>query len=53
MMKTLSQTETSVLQGLLNWGEEIISRRAASMKPKHRASRIAARVAETGNPAGA
>jgi hypothetical protein len=51
-MKTLSHTETSALQALLSWSEDLIARIAASMKPKHRAGRIAAVVAESGNPSG-
>ena len=52
-MKTLSHTETSALQTLLNWAEDLVARAAASMRPKHRASQVAAAVAESGNPAGA
>jgi hypothetical protein len=52
-MKTLSHTESSALQALLNWGEGLVSRAVASMKPKHRTHQIAAVVAESGNPAGA
>jgi hypothetical protein len=52
-MKTLSHTETSSLQALLSWSEDLITRVTASMKPKHRAGQIAAIVAESGNPSGA
>jgi hypothetical protein len=52
-MKALSHTETSSLRTPLSWTENLISRVAASMKPKHRAGRIAAVVAESGNPSGA
>jgi hypothetical protein len=51
-MKTLSHTETSALQVLLNWGENLVARAATSMRPKHRASQIAATVAESGSPSG-
>jgi len=52
-MKTLSHTGTSALQMLLSWGEALISRAAVSVKPEHRADRIAAVVAESNNPSGA
>jgi hypothetical protein len=52
-MKTLSHTETSDLQARLSWSEELMTRVAASMKPKHRAGEVAAAVAESGNPSGA
>jgi hypothetical protein len=52
-MENFSHTETSAFQTLLNWGEDLIARSAASMKPKHRAGQIAAVVAESGNPSGA
>ena len=51
-MKTLSQTEASFPQTLLNWGVDLVSRAAASIKPKHRADQIAAEVAASGNPSG-
>jgi hypothetical protein len=52
-MKTLSQTEASFSQALLNWSADLVLRAAASMKPKHRAGQIAAEVAASGNPSGA
>jgi hypothetical protein len=52
-MKTLSHTETSALQLLLNRGENLVSRAAAAIKPKLRADQVAASVAESGNPPGA
>jgi hypothetical protein len=52
-MKTLSHMEASTLQMLLNWGEDLVLRAAASMRPEHRADRIAALVAESNNPSGA
>ena len=51
-MKALSHTQASALQILLSWSADLVSRAAASMKPKHRAGQIAAVVAETGNPSG-
>jgi hypothetical protein len=51
-MKTLSQTEASFSQALLNWGADLVSRAAASIRPKHRADQIAAEVAASGNPSG-
>ena len=50
-MRTFPHTETSALQALLNRSEDLLVRTAASIK--HRASQIAAQVAESGNPAGA
>jgi hypothetical protein len=52
-MKTLSHTETSTLQVLLSWGEDLVARAVASMKPTHSAGQVAAAVAESGNPSGA
>jgi hypothetical protein len=52
-MKTLSQTQTSFLQLLLSRAEERIARTIVAIKPKHRAGRIAADVAASGNPSGA
>jgi hypothetical protein len=52
-MKALSHTQPSALQVLLNRGADMISRAAASMKPKHRADQIAAIVAASNNPSGA
>jgi len=52
-MKALSQPQTSTLHVLLNWGADLISRAAASMKPQHRADQIAAIVAASNNPSGA
>jgi hypothetical protein len=52
-MKTLSHREASALQMLLRWSEGVVSCAAASMRPKHRAERIAAVVAESNNPSGA
>ena len=51
-MKTLSQTETSSLQLLLNWAADRISRTMAAIKPKHRAAQIAPDIAVNGNPSG-
>jgi hypothetical protein len=52
-MKTLSHTQDSSLQMLLKWGESLVSRTEAPIKPKHRAERIAALVAESNSPSGA
>jgi hypothetical protein len=52
MMRTLSHTETSALQALLNWSADLLSRAAAAKKPRHRADQIAAAVAESGHPSG-
>ena len=53
-MKTLSHTETSVLQVLSSRSEDHpVSRAAATVKLKHRADQVAAAVAESGNPSGA
>jgi hypothetical protein len=51
-MKSLSHAETSVLQTLLGWGENLVTRAAASRRPGHRTGEIAAVVAESGNPSG-
>jgi hypothetical protein len=51
-MKALSQTEAPFSQVLLNWAADRISRTMAAIKPKHRASQIAADVAASGNPSG-
>ena len=51
-MKALSHRRASALQISLSWSADLVSRAAASMKPKHRAGQIAAVVAETGNPSG-
>jgi len=52
-MKTLSETETPLLQTLFSWSTDRISRSLAAIKPKHRADQIAADVAATGSPSGA
>lgn len=52
-MKTLSHTQASALQMLLRWGEDLVSRAVASMRPRYRADQIAAVVAESNNPSGA
>ena len=52
-MKTLSETETPLLQTLFSWSTDRISRLLATIKPKHRADQIAADVAATGSPSGA
>jgi hypothetical protein len=51
-MKTSSHTETSALQTRLSLSEDLMTRVAASIKPKHRAGEIAAIVAESSNPSG-
>jgi hypothetical protein len=52
-MKTLSHTDTSFWQALLNWGVDQTSRAKASTKPSYRADEIAAEIAASGNPSGA
>jgi hypothetical protein len=52
-MKTFSQTEIPLSQLLTGWASERISRAMAAIKPKHRASQIAADIAAGGNPSGA
>jgi hypothetical protein len=52
-MKTLSQPALPLSQVLLNWSADLVSRAAASMRPKHRADEIAAIVAASNNPSGA
>lgn len=51
-MKTLPHTETSALQALLSWAEDLVPRSMVSMRPKYRAGQIAAAVAASGYPSG-
>ena len=51
-MKTLSQSEAPLSQLVLMWATDRISRAMATIKPKHRASQIAADIAASGNPSG-
>ncbi len=41
-MKALLPTRASALHTLLSWSANLVSRTAASLKPKHRAGQIAA-----------
>ena len=51
-MKTLSPAQVPLSQLLSSWAADRISRTMAAVKPKHRASQIAADVAASGNPSG-
>jgi hypothetical protein len=51
-MSALSHTRASALNVLFSWNADLVSRAAASIKPRRHAGQIAAVVAETGNPSG-
>jgi hypothetical protein len=51
-MKLISHKGPSSPWTLLSWSADLVSRAAATAKPKHRAGQIAAVVAESGNPQG-